>query len=99
MNSNPVRLHAHISGTVQGVYFRETTRQTAERLRLVGWVRNTPDGNVEVVAEGARGALESLLEFLHRGPQHARVRHVKAEWLAASGEYDTFSVTFFSRHA
>ena len=46
------RLHAIIHGHVQGVYFRQTTQQTAQKLELTGWVRNNADGTVEVIAEG-----------------------------------------------
>lgn len=86
------RLHARIHGLVQGVYFRDTVRQTARALGVTGWVRNLPDGSVEVTAEGPRPALESLLNFLHAGPTHARVERVEAEWGAATGEFAAFHV-------
>ena len=86
------RLHARVHGFVQGVYFRDTTRQTARALGVTGWVRNLPDGSVEVTAEGSRPALESLLNFLHAGPIHARVERVEAEWGAVTGEFASFHV-------
>ena len=86
------RLHARIYGFVQGVYFRDTTRQTARSLNLTGWVRNQPDGSVEVTAEGSRPALDSLLDFLRLGPAHARVERVDSEWEAATGEFTGFHV-------
>ena len=60
-------------GRVQGVGFRATTLHEGRRLFLSGWVRNLPDGSVEVVAEGPRAALDALVAFLSEGPRGARV--------------------------
>ncbi len=87
------RLHARVYGFVQGVYFRDTTRQKAKTLGVTGWVRNAADGSVEVTAEGPKAALESLLAFLRVGPSHARVERVDAEWAAVTGDFSTFEVT------
>src|ERR1700676_2803130 len=62
-----------ISGKVQGVYFRHSTRLQAERLGVRGVARNLPDGSVEVIAHGTRKAGESLRECLHGGPSVARL--------------------------
>lgn len=62
-----------VSGRVQGVYFRQSTRQQAERLGLSGWVRNCADGSVEGLACGTPAALAQLREWLQRGPTAARV--------------------------
>ena len=67
------RVHVWISGRVQGVYFRESTRQEAERLGVAGWVRNLDDGRVEAVVEGPDGAVDALVAWCHRGPENARV--------------------------
>lgn len=71
-------IHAYVSGTVQGVFYRQTCRQTARRLELLGWVRNLPDGRVEVWAQGPDGAVDELEQWLWAGPQHARVTGVEA---------------------
>lgn len=86
------QLHAIVFGVVQGVNFRYSTRREAQRLGLVGWVRNLPDGTVEVTAEGARAALEQLLSFLHKGPPAARVTHVQVEWRSPTGEFTQFEI-------
>ena len=88
------RLHAIVSGCVQGVNFRYHTVLEAQRLALVGYVRNLPNGDVEVVAEGEREALERLLHFLHRGPSHARVTQVRAVWEEVTGQSERFEVRF-----
>jgi acylphosphatase len=58
---------------VQGVFFRDSTRREAERRGVAGSARNTSDGTVEVVLEGAPDAVEAMLEFLRAGPGHASV--------------------------
>jgi len=87
-----MRLHAIVSGIVQGVSFRHHTRREAQRLLLTGWVRNRPDGTVEVVAEGSRAQLERLLAFLQVGPPAARVSGVEATWERGSGEFTAFEI-------
>jgi len=88
------RLHAIVEGYVQGVGFRQTTLYRARRLGLTGWVRNRADGSVEAVAEGLRDDLEVFLNYLYTGPQEAEVAHVRAEWLAATGEFPDFRIHF-----
>ncbi len=80
------RAHAFISGRVQGVWFRGSTVETAERLGLAGWARNLPDGRVEAVFEGAREAVEAALAWCHRGPPAARVDAVDVQWEQPEGE-------------
>lgn len=65
-----------VTGRVQGVFFRDSTRATAQRLGITGWVRNLPDGAVEVLACGEPAALDGLEEWLWRGPDQARVEDV-----------------------
>ena len=65
-----------VSGKVQGVYFRHSTRVEAKRLSLRGSVRNLPDGCVAVLVQGAPAAVETLRLWLHRGPALARVDEV-----------------------
>ncbi len=69
---------AFISGKVQGVWFRESTKQEAERLGVHGWVRNLDDGRVEAVLAGPDDAVAKLLEWCHHGPDAARVDQVTA---------------------
>jgi acylphosphatase len=87
-----VRLHVLVDGRVQGVGFRYFVLETALPLDLSGWVRNTMDGQVEVVAEGQRASLEQLLEKLRRGPRSAFVIDVTHEWQPATGEFTRFDV-------
>jgi acylphosphatase len=86
------QLHAIVHGRVQGVSFRYYTVLKAVDLNLKGWVRNLPDGTVEVLAEGAHEPLGQLLDFLHRGPSGASVESVDVQWGAATGDLVDFIV-------
>ena len=66
-----------VTGKVQGVYFRHSTRIEAERLALSGYARNLPDGSVEVAVRGPVSAVGELHQWLHRGPKSARVAAVE----------------------
>ncbi|MDD5126643.1 MAG: acylphosphatase [Dehalococcoidales bacterium] len=81
-------------GRVQGVFFRAFTRQTAQRLGVTGYVRNREDGSVETRAEGDRGQLEKLLEYLREGPSHAHVDSIEVDWSEESGQYSEFTIEY-----
>ena len=92
MSTDTQQLHAIVRGQVQGVNFRSSTQAQARRLGLLGWVRNRPEGTVEVVAEGSRSALEQLLGFLHTGPATAVVNDVQPTWLPAMHTHKQYEV-------
>lgn len=71
-----VRVRAVVQGRVQGVFYRDSCRAQARRLGVGGWVRNRPDGTVEVVAEGTRDRVDQLLTWCHAGPPRATVTGV-----------------------
>jgi acylphosphatase len=62
---------------VQGVFFRDATRRTADKFGVSGWVRNVPDRRVEAVFEGEPEAVEGMVAWAHIGPEHARVTSVE----------------------
>ena len=68
-----------VSGRVQGVFFRDTTRRRAEAAGVAGWVRNTADGTVEAVFEGEPAAVDEMVEFCRRGPGRAEVAGIDVE--------------------
>lgn len=72
-----MRRRVVVHGHVQGVFFRETTRRLAQEHGVAGWVRNTWEGTVEAVFEGAPEAVERLVDFVHRGPRGAAVERVE----------------------
>lgn len=76
--SEEIRKRLLISGRVQGVWFRGSTKEQAERLgALKGFVRNLEDGRVEAAVQGPRAAVEELVSWCHRGPDGARVEAVQ----------------------
>ena len=89
-----LRLHAIVSGIVQGVNFRAYTQREAARLGLTGWVQNRWDGTVETVAEGPRDALAAFEAYLHRGPSAAYVDDVEATYSEATGEFRAFNIRY-----
>lgn len=71
-----VCLHITVKGRVQGVYFRAYTQKQAVKLNLKGFVRNLPNGDVEIVACGDESALQNLVSWCHKGPLFAKVNEV-----------------------
>jgi acylphosphatase len=72
----PIRRRAVIRGNVQGVFFRDSTRDEAEKQGVKGWVSNRSDGAVEAVLEGPAEAVERVLRFVREGPSRADVEDV-----------------------
>ena len=80
------RVRARVDGTVQGVGYRFSTEGEADRLGVDGFVRNRPDGTVEVEVEGTPAAVGQLLAWLEEGPAGADVSRVDVEEVAPTGE-------------
>jgi acylphosphatase len=71
------RVRIHVSGKVQGVFFRDSARSKAGELGVSGWAENLPDGRVEVVAEGPTDAVRAMVDWCHEGPEFASVSDVE----------------------
>ena len=69
-------VHIKISGKVQGVFFRASAKEIADKLKITGWVKNTLEGDVEIVAEGSSESIEEFLEWCKKGPPKAFVSHL-----------------------
>jgi acylphosphatase len=80
-----MRAHVFISGRVQGVGYRFSTVEQANRLGVNGWVRNLGDGRVEAVFEGSPQAVEEMICWCHQGPRSARVKDVVVEYEMLEG--------------
>jgi acylphosphatase len=87
-------VRAVVWGRVQGVWFRESTRQCAEELGVRGYVRNLPDGRVEAVLAGDAAAVAAALEFLRDGPPMARVDQIEIEEPYANADHRDFRVRY-----
>jgi acylphosphatase len=88
-----MRRHILISGHVQGVGFRWAAQREASRLGLRGWVRNTDDGRVEIVADGPAADVEALQSWCQRGPAGARVTNVVATDVPPRDPLGPFDIT------
>ena len=71
--------HVRVTGQVQGVFFRQSAREKAREAGVGGWIRNCPDGSVEAHVEGEQQAVETMIDWLHRGPPAAGVTRVEVE--------------------
>lgn len=88
------RAHLMISGQVQGVGYRYSAVIRANQHGLAGWVRNTRDGQVEIVAEGREADLQGFIEWCRRGPSAAYVRDVRVDWQEPTGEFAGFDLSY-----
>lgn len=85
-------LHLKIFGEVQGVGFRYSTTQKAQELNLTGWVRNGPDGSLEILAQGEKDALEKIISWAKIGPRFAKVEKVEVSWREPRAALSTFEI-------
>lgn len=87
-----IALHAFVSGRVQGVWFRQSTLDEAQRRGLSGWVRNLGDGRVEVLLQGEEKAVRQVEAWLYQGPELATVAEVQSELVEVDTELCDFEV-------
>jgi len=86
--------HLFIKGKVQGVFFRASTQQKAQKLNLTGWVKNLPNGQVEVVAEGNSRNLKTFLKWIQKGPQLAHITSIDIYWEKPLNKFNSFSIKY-----
>lgn len=89
-----LRAHVIVHGLVQGVWFRASTKDEADRLGVTGWVRNLPDGSVEAVFEGDKKKVEEIVGWCHRGPSGANVSKVEIVWEPYTREFGHFDIRY-----
>ena len=92
MSPLPHSAQVTVRGLVQGVNYRWFSQRRATALGLTGFVRNMPDGSVQVNVEGERAVIDQLIDALRTGPAAAVVESVQVEWHASSGEFNRFEV-------
>lgn len=94
MTMSRICAHLVVHGHVQGVFYRASTARQAAVCGVRGWVRNLPDGNVEVMAEGEAAAVDTLVAWCRVGPSNAYVTDVDVTYLPARGEFSGFTVRY-----
>ncbi|MBU0514290.1 MAG: acylphosphatase [Proteobacteria bacterium] len=82
-----------ISGRVQGVWYRASTQERAVGLGLTGWVRNLPDGRVEVLAQGPTDRIQALIDWCRQGPPLARVERIDVDWQPPGEPHSGFAIS------
>jgi len=85
-------VHVRISGRVQGVWFRDSTRQEAEKLGVFGWVKNTIDGCVEAVFQGEDARVLDLIDWCHKGSPLSIVEQVDVKEIETDEWFDSFTI-------
>jgi len=88
------RIRLTISGRVQGVYFRQETKNQADALGIKGWVRNLISSGVETTAEGEDNAIDEFIKYCRQGPYGAVVKDVKIEEEKYQNEFKDFEIKF-----
>ena len=85
-------INIKIYGQVQGVFFRRSAKEEADRLGLFGWVRNDGDGSVETLAVGSKEKLDEFVKWCKKGPSLAQVERVEVDWQESVGDFDRFDI-------
>lgn len=70
----------HITGQVQGVFYRDNAQKKAQELGLCGWIKNMPDGSVSIVVQGKKDPVDDFIVWCHEGPSSAKVDKVQVSW-------------------
>ncbi len=86
------RIHLIIIGYVQGVFFRDSTKKKAKELGLKGYVKNLPNGSVEIIAESDEEKLKELINFCRNSPGTSRVKRIKVNYEEVKNEFRDFEV-------
>ena len=86
------KIHITISGKVQGVFYRMNTKNRADEFGLTGWVKNTTDDKVEVLAEGKEEGLKEFIKWCYNGSKEAKVDEVEVEWSGHENKFDKFEI-------
>ncbi len=84
-----------VQGTVQGIFFRQFVKEHADKLNLLGFVRNLDSGNVEIIVEGEKEQIEKLFILVKEGPKHSQIRNVEVEERKWSGDFKGFKIIRF----
>jgi len=86
--------HLIISGKVQGVWFRASTKQKAEQLGIAGWVKNTDNGRVEALIEGDEKQIQDMIKWCHQGPPLSRVKKVEVKNIDSTNGFNGFEIKY-----
>lgn len=89
-----LRAHLFVSGKVQAVFYRETTKKKAEKLGVSGWVKNLRDSRVEAIFEGNKLSVEKMVNWARKGPFWAKVEALDVVWEDYTGQFSSFEIKY-----
>jgi acylphosphatase len=90
-----IRAQIFVSGRVQGVFFRASSRTQAEDLGLVGWIKNLEDDRVEIILEGEKEKVDEFIKWLKRGgPLLAKINKTEINFKEPTNEFESFEIKF-----
>ena len=89
-----IRAHVFVNGNVQGVFFRQTTKQQADNKGVTGWIRNLRDERVEAIFEGTEETVKEIVDFCRKGPKGAIVTNISVDWEPFKGEFKDFQIVY-----
>lgn len=87
-------IHCIVTGQVQNVRYRDYVQNAATDLEIKGWIRNMPDGSVEVCAQGLPDILKDFIEYLHEGSLQSKVEAVSVDWKTVRKPLSDFSIIY-----
>jgi acylphosphatase len=87
-------IYVRISGKVQGVWFRASTKQEAEKIGVTGWVKNTLDGEVEAIFQGSKEQIQLIIDWCHHGPLLSNVTNLIVKDIDSDEIYSSFSIRY-----
>ena len=91
------RAHLYISGRVQGVFYRASFKEQADKYQITGWVQNLPDGRVEALIEGPAPDIHHMVQWAHQGPHLSTVTDVTVEYEPYQGKFTGFRITSYNK--
>ena len=87
-----MQVSLRINGQVQGVFFRRSAKEEADRLGIFGWIRNADDGSVESLVVGPKDKLDKFIKWCKKGPPLAKVENVEVDWRDSVEDFDRFDI-------
>ncbi|HSW87603.1 MAG TPA: acylphosphatase [Candidatus Saccharimonadales bacterium] len=87
-----MQAHLLITGTVQGIGYRQFVKSHARKMGITGWVKNLPDGSVEAILQGDTAKIEEMITLCKKGPFLAEVKDVEVLWEEATSTFDSFTI-------
>jgi acylphosphatase len=94
MSNEKIRACILAFGRVQGVFYRASAKKVADKIGICGWVKNLPDGSVELLVEGEKEKVEKMIDWCKKGPFLAKVNRIEVDWQDYVGDLKNFQILY-----